>query len=65
MALRCMAPPIFSVRGIGRPFAIGFERYQPVTGHLFFGRAQYASGSKKVRFPALSNEILELSSVYT
>jgi hypothetical protein len=34
-----------------------------VAGHLFFGRAQYAAGSNKVRFPALSNEILEMSGV--
>src|SRR5437763_1891243 len=34
-----------------------------VVGHLFLGCAQYAAGSKKVRFPALSNEIFEMSDV--
>jgi hypothetical protein len=34
-----------------------------VAGHLFLGCAQYAAGSKKVRFPALSNEIFEVSGV--
>jgi hypothetical protein len=33
------------------------------SGHLFFGCAQYAAGSNKARFPALSNEILEVSGV--
>jgi hypothetical protein len=40
-----------------------------LTGHrllqdrLFFGCDQYAAGGKKVRFPALSNEIFEMSGV--
>jgi hypothetical protein len=56
------APGFFS-QGDRRHFAIGFDRSQPVAGRLLFGRAQYAAGSKKVRFPALSNEICEMSEV--
>jgi hypothetical protein len=36
---------------------------QPVVSHLLLGCAQYACGSKKVRFPALSNEIFEMAGV--
>ena len=59
-----MEPPIFLSQGDRLHVAIGFDRFQPfVAGHLFFGCAQYAAGSKKVRFPALSNEIFEMSGV--
>ena len=64
MALRFMEPPIFSVRGtdVTLPLALAGSSLF-VAGHLFFGCAQYAAGSKKVRFPALSNEIFEMSGV--
>jgi hypothetical protein len=35
-----------------------------VAGHLFFYCTQYAAGSKEVCFPALPNEILELSGLH-
>ena len=49
--------------GDRRHVAIGPDRSQPVAERLFFGCAQYAVGSKKVRFPALLNEIFEMSGV--
>ena len=62
MALRFMERSSFS-RGDRRHVAIGSDRSQPVAERLFFGCAQYAVGSKKVRFPALLNEIFEMSGV--
>jgi hypothetical protein len=35
-----------------------------IAGHLFFGCAQYAAGSKKVSLSALSNEIFEVSGLH-
>jgi hypothetical protein len=62
MALRFMERPFFS-HGDRRHGAISFDLSQPVAGLLFFGCAQYAARGKKVRFPALSNEILKISGV--
>jgi hypothetical protein len=54
---------MFSVSGTDVHFAIGFDRSQAVAGPPVLGCDQYAAGSKKVRFPALSNEIFEMSGV--
>ena len=62
MALRFMERSSFS-HGDTRHVAIGFDRSQPVAGILFFGCAQYAACSKKVRFPALSNQLFEMFGV--
>jgi len=59
-----MELPILSVRAtdVTLPLALAGSSLF-VAGHLFFGGAQYAAGSNKVLFPALSNEIFEVSGV--
>ena len=59
-----MESPIFSVRGedFRLPLALAGSS-SSYAGHLFFGCAQYAAGSKKVCLPAFSNEIFEMSGV--
>ena len=62
---RLMAPRVFSVNGdtdFRLPLALAGSSLF-VAGHLFFGCAQYAAGGKEVLFPALSNEIFEMSRV--
>jgi hypothetical protein len=48
-----------------RPFTapLALTGHRLLQDRLFFGCDQYAAGSKKVRFPALSNEIFEMSGV--
>ena len=54
LSLQC-----FQSRGQTLPLALTGHRL--LQDRLFFGCDQYAAGSEKVRFPALSSEIFEMS----
>src|SRR5271157_4321535 len=66
MTLRFMKPLIFSVRGtdVTLTLALTGPSLFVAAGGLLLGCAQYAAGSKKVRFPAVSNEIFEVFGVH-